>query len=141
MAVSSLKNSDLAKIARRWQKRLRLDDWRITVKWATQEELRAFFAEDEDEPDPDKMAAQAVAATDDFGPHAWNTSATENREATILLKQGAFDSERDIEAAIVHEELHIVLAWLTPPSSDRYGQIHLEQTIIALEGALMEGIE
>lgn len=127
----------LERMTRKWQRRLRLDDWRITVKWASEAEMIAFFAEDEDEENPTKAGRQAIAATDDFGPLAWNTAPTENREATVLLKRGQYEDARAVESAVVHELLHIVLAFLTPASTDRAGQIQLERVVLTLEEALM----
>jgi len=127
----------LEQITKRWQKRLRLEDWRISAKWATEAEFIEFFRQDEDEPNPVKAGRQAMAATDDFGPLAWNTAPTENREATVLLKVGQYESERAVESAVVHELLHIVLAFLTPASNDRAGQIQLERVVLTIEEALM----
>lgn len=127
----------LEQITKRWQRKLRLDDWRISVKWASEPEMIEFFREDADEPDPVKAGKQAIAAVDDLGPNAWNTVSTERREVSILLKSTEYETALDAERAVVHELLHIVLAWLTPGRADAAGLVHLEQAIITLEEALM----
>jgi len=129
----------LERLSRPWQRRLRLHDWRIVVRWADLAELTAFFAEDSDDPLPERSARQAMAATDDLSPHAVNTTAAERREATILLKRGAYEDARQVKAAVIHELVHIVLGFLTPAPNDRVGAILLERAVISLEEAFMEG--
>lgn len=129
----------LERLTREWQRRLRLHDWRIAVRWADAQEMTEFFAEDSEDPHPERSAGQAVAATDDLSPYAINTSAAERREATILLKRGAYENARQVKSSVIHELVHIVLGFLTPAPDDRVGAILLERAVISLEEAFMEG--
>jgi hypothetical protein len=100
--------------------------------------MAEFFANDPSPHRDPKLAAKlAVAATDEPGPHAVDTTPAERREATVLLKKGAFATERDVESAVVHELLHLVLWALTPDSEDYLATVELERAVNALEEALM----
>lgn len=123
-------------IVAHWQEKFRLRDWRITPRWATLEELTAFFAEDEDETDPAKIAKQACAVTDASHADQWDSTGLENRTARILLKRGAFDNAAEVERTIVHEMLHILLWPIAPKDTDAMRRILLEQIINTLEEIL-----
>lgn len=123
----------LAPIVSRWQKKLRLRDWRISAHWVTEPQMAAFFAEDDDEDEPEKAAKLACAVTDASDATQWDSTALENRTTRILLKRGAFDNPQEIEQAIVHEMLHILLWPIAPSDTDALRRIFLEQIISTLE--------
>ena len=122
------------KLVRKWQKRLRLLDWRFSVEIVDEEELAAFFSEDDKKNSPRTMARQAWAATDADGPMSFDTTAIENRDVKILIKKGAAEKEDDLESLVKHELLHAVFWALTP--EDPVGSVHLEQIINMLEKEL-----
>lgn len=123
----------LAPIVARWQKKLRLRDWKISAHWVTEPQMVAFFAEDDDEDDAEKAAKLACAVTDAGHADQWDPTALENRSSRILLKRGAFDSPEEVEQTIVHEMLHILLWPIAPSDTDTLRRIFLEQIISTLE--------
>jgi hypothetical protein len=127
----------LGPIVTRWQKRLRLRDWEISAQWASEAELVTFFAEDDDEDDPQKSAKLACAVTDCSHFDQWDPTALENRSARILLKLGAFDDPAEIERTVVHEMLHILLWPIAPSDKEALRRIFLEQIISTLEPLLV----
>lgn len=134
-----MKRPALAPIVRKWQRRLRLQDWRIEALWATEEELAAFFAEDGDETEDGarKVAKLALAGTDFGTADQWDTSSLEHRRGRLLVKKGSFANRRELESAIVHELLHALLWPIAPQTKDARGQIFLEQVILTIEEALV----
>lgn len=126
----------LAPLVARWRKKLKLSDWKITARWVTERQLSAFFAEDDDEDDPDKAAKLACAVTDAGHADQWDSTSLETRTARIHLKRGAFDSAEEIERTVVHEMLHILLWPIAPKDDDNLRRIFLEQIIVTLEELL-----
>jgi hypothetical protein len=109
----------LTSIKREWQKLLRLQDWKIKIRFATDEELE------------EATGVEAVGACH---------SSPETREAQILiadvsvLEEG--DRQRDVENTIVHELLHVHFA---PFQSDHEAvKLQHEQAIEPITDALLK---
>jgi len=109
----------LDKIRREWQKILRLQDWRIKIRFATAEELK------------EATDADAIGGCQ---------SLVEAREANLLLLPPEAlnpndEREQDIENTIVHELLHCHFAAFK--SDDSQVQLAQEQAIEAISEALV----
>lgn len=110
-------NRELQRICQYWQKRLRLTDWELTIRFASLEELP-----------PDSQACvlpNLHARTADImvlEPKAYEAAAYGGRP-------------QDIENSVCHELLHLHLApWET---RNKAAEIQQEQAIESITGALV----
>ncbi len=115
--TSSPNQEALAQVLERWQERLKLRDWHITIRFATYADM-------------DNGDAQGLCQCDE-----------EQRQARIrILHPDHYPSDswlpQDIEATVVHELLHVLLEPFGWPASRR-GQIGAEQALNALSSTLV----
>ena len=129
---------DLRSYMRKWQKKLRLNDWEIRVDWATENQMKIRLAEDGDFPQAAVVAKQAVACTDTSNAHQSDTSWLEYRRNRILVKREKTLTKKTAESIVLHEMLHTLLWPLAPNDSDAQAMIVLEQIINTLERSLVE---
>ena len=109
-------------VRRKWQKLLRLQDWRITSKFTTQEFLKELTELD-----------SAVGACESF---------VETKEAKIHILgpehwSEEYDArEQDVENTVVHELLHCHFAPFE--AEDKATQLQHEQAIEAITEVIMQ---
>ncbi len=104
-----LTEKQLTRLCRTWQRRLRLQDWRVEVRYATQEEMG------------DEVGHVDYDDTELTG--------------TIRVPDSDTASAESIERTLIHELLHLRLAaWEAP-----YGHPPLETAINLLADSLYAG--
>jgi len=123
---------------RYWQKKFNLRDFELEINWVDEEGMRKFFLEDSPEDDASATAKEAVASTSADGPHGENRSLLANRHIKMVFKKGAFESEREAVAALVHEMIHNLLWPLAPSRHNKLACIHEEQIVLTLENVIFD---
>lgn len=104
-----------------WQRKLRLQDWRITIRFADPEELKNWTAIDE--------ACGACRHHE------------ETKQAEILVLDQKYCAEenderaQDVEDTVIHELLHCHFAVFR--NGERAIQLHIEQIIEVMTEALL----
>lgn len=109
----------LERTCRFWQKKLRLADWRVTIKFVRAEEMGDEAQGKCHWNDQARTAAIWILHPDDYKPTNYPN-----------------DVQQDIEDTIVHELLHLhLIAWDTDdkPADERF----MEQAIESITGALL----
>ncbi len=115
--TSSPNQEALAQVLERWQERLKLRDWHITIRYADYAEMDDGNTSGHVECDEEhRLAKIRILHPDHYPNDSW-------------LPQ-------DIEATVVHELLHVLLEPLGWPASRR-GQIGAEQALNALSSTLV----
>lgn len=122
-----LKIGELRRLARKWQKILKIQDWRIEVRFVDLEEmcaisgkknLKAGFVL--------KQSFTRIAVVVVLHERFWK------REDDCISYLEPRCSDREIEMTLIHELIHVVL-------SEYEGDVVLEeQAVDAIAGALME---
>lgn len=111
--------ASLSRLTRFWQKKLRLTDWKVTVRYAKQDEFE-----------------------DGDGQGQCNDSLHARTAEIFVLHPDEYDPAiypnnlpQDIEDVVVHELVHLHLApWVTKNKAER---IQMEQAVESITGALI----
>lgn len=124
------------KYIKKWQSKLRLNDWKIAVKILKTDKFYKVIQE-VGEPSVSLAEVESTAAATNVGSiHDVNNQPNIfNREAAILIHdRGDLDAE-NIESYVVHEMLHIFLCYIVPYQSD-LEVTKVEQAVVTLEELL-----
>jgi len=130
---------DLRRYMKKWQHKLRLQDWEMRIDWATEAQMADRLGEDGDCQRSGDIAKQAVACTDASTAYQLNTSFLENKKNRILVKRNPDLIKKEAESIVLHEMLHVLLWHMAPDDSDAAATIMLEQVINTLEKVIMNG--
>ena len=120
---------DLSKFLYAAKRVLRLQDWKISVKWLMPDDYEKFA-----NPPDTNNGTPSTACTD------MCDGAIDLRETDIRLVVGSCKTQREAETLLTHELLHLVL-WHSGHGKERWRDTRLlEQAIVTLEGPVADGI-
>ena len=121
MTQSTTELPDLDALLAKWQSRLGLGHWRITIRWAKSGEMSETSSRAEIQFNSRSLQADIlVQYSDDYA-----------------AQSGCFHHDKPIESSVVHELVHLVLSpvgeWL-----DDVGDADIERAVVMLERAFCE---